>query len=158
MDANRELLRHLLATMAYRGGKAVRGVPDTFAGFEAGGATRTPVRILAHMGDLLDWALAIARGEEAWRDATPLPWNREAERFFQTLAAFDAYLASTQPLGCPLERLIQGPIADALTHIGQLNMLRRLAGCPVRGESYYRADIAIGRVGADQAPPTREFD
>lgn len=158
MDANRELLRHTLATIAYRGGKAVRGVSDTVAGFEAGGNTRTPEQILAHMGDLFDWALTLARGAEAWRDSTPLPWGQEAERFFQALTAFDAYVASDQPLNCPLERLFQGPLADALTHIGQINLLRRLAGCPVRGENYSRADIHAGRVGADQPPPKSEFD
>lgn len=158
MEANRELLRHMLATIAYRGGKAVRGAPDTFAGFQAGGATRTPGRILAHMGDLFDWALTLARGEKAWCDATPLPWNQEAERFFQALTALDAYLASGQPLACSMETLLQGPIADALTHIGQINILRRVAGCPVRGENYSEAEIHAGRVGADQPPPRREFD
>jgi hypothetical protein len=88
----------------------------------------------------------------------PLPWDREVARFFAALEAFDAYLASERPLGGPAERLFQGPIADALTHTGQLTMLRRLAGTPVRGENYARATITAGTVGIAQAAPVYEFD
>jgi hypothetical protein len=155
---SRDLLRHTVATLAYRAGKAVRDAPPSFAAFVAGDTTRSPAHILAHMGDLLDWALAMASGREAWHDSTPLAWQQEVDRFFAALAAFDALLASDQPLAVPEERLFQGPIADALTHTGQLTMLRRLGGSPVRGENYSRADIASGRVGPDQSAPRREFD
>jgi hypothetical protein len=156
MDAKRELLRHAVATIAYRGGKAVRGAPDAFAHFAAADP-RTPAKILAHIGDLFDWALSQARGAEAWTDSPPLDWPREVERFHAALQRFDAYLASDAPLSVPAERLFQGALADALTHIGQLAMLRRLSGAPIKGENYSRAEIAAGRVGADQATPRREF-
>jgi len=68
-----------------------------------------------------------------------------------------AHLASDKPLHAPVEKLFQGPVADALTHVGQIAVLRRLAGSPVKGENYFVADIAAGRVGADQAAPKREF-
>jgi hypothetical protein len=158
MDPKRDLLRHVVATIAYRGGKAVRGAPSSFAAFAAGDTTRTPARILAHIGDLLDWALSIAKGKQTWQDSTPLAWDQEVARFFTTLATFDAYLASDAPLAASAEQLFQGPLADALTHVGQLAMLRRLAGTAMKGENYFRADIAAGRVGADQAAPRREFD
>ncbi len=154
----RTLLRHTLATVAYRGAKAVNGAPPEFAGFAAGETTRTPIRILAHMGDLYDWALSMARGQTAWRDSTPLSWNDEVARFFAALAAFDAYLASDAPLGAPIERLFQGPVADSLTHIGQIAMLRRLAGSPVRAENYAKARIRTGGVGAEHPGPRVEFD
>ena len=156
----RTFLRHAVATLAYRCGKAVRGAPASFAGFKAGPTSRTPVEILAHIGDLLDWALSQASGQEKWRDATPLPWDREVKRFFAALQAFDDYLASKKPLHKPAERMFQGAIADSLTHTGQITMLRRLAGSHVRGENYSRAGIEIGRVGADQPPPPArsEFD
>ncbi len=157
MDGKRELLRHALATVAYRGGKPLRGAPADFAGFKASNTSKTPLEILAHIGDLFDWALSIAKGAQQWRDATPLPWDREMARFFETLAAFDAYLASGEPIACSMEQFLQGPIADALTHAGQIVMLRRLAGAPMRSENYFKADIAAGRVGAEQTPPTREF-
>ena len=157
-DPKRELLRHTVATVAYRGGKALRGAPESFAGFRVGEASRTPGQILAHVGDLFDWALSIAKGHEGWQDSGPLPWVREVDRFFAALGAFDAYLASDAPLHADAEKLFQGPIADALTHVGQIAMLRRLAAAPVRGESYFRADIAPGRVGPEQSPPRREFD
>jgi hypothetical protein len=155
---DREFLRHAVATLAYRAGKALRGAPATFADFTIASGTRTPARILAHMGDLLDWALYLARGEQSWHDSMPLPWDREVARFFASLQAFDAYLASEGSLGWSAERLFQGPIADALTHTGQLTMLRRLAGAPVRGENYARAAITAGTVGIAQATPTHEFD
>ncbi len=156
MDPKRELLRHAVATVAYRGGKAVRGAPDTFAHF-AVADPRTPAKILAHIGDLFDWALSQAKGAEAWTDSAPLDWPREVERFHTTLQRFDAFLASDAPLSTPPERLFQGAVADALTHVGQLAMLRRLSGAPIKGENYSRADIAPGRVGADQPAARREF-
>ena len=157
MDEKRELLRHMVATIAYRGGKTLRGAPESFATFSVSDSSRTPAQILAHVGDLFEWALSAAKGAQTWHDSTPLPWDREVERFFATIEHFDAYLASDGPLGEPVERLFQGPVADALTHIGQLAMLRRAEGAPIRGENYLRADIVAGRVGADQAPPRREF-
>jgi hypothetical protein len=87
-----------------------------------------------------------------------LPWEQEAERFFRCAGRMDEFLASGAPLRCSAERLFQGPIADALTHVGQIAILRRLSGAPVKGENYYKADIAAGRVGADQAAPAVEFD
>jgi hypothetical protein len=154
-DPKRELLRHTLATLAYRGGKTVRGAPAEFAGFA--GAGRTPVQILTHIGDLLDWALSMANGTRKWHDSTPLPWEQESARFFTSLKNFDDYLASAEPLQAPAEKLFQGPVADALTHVGQLAMMRRLAGAPILGENYFVADVAIGRVGAEQTPPKRTF-
>lgn len=158
VDAKRQMLRHTVATLAYRGGKAVRNAPEEFAAFRIGETTRTPEKILAHIGDLLDWALSLAQGKHVWHNSTPLPWKQEVERFFLTLKKFDDYLASGAPLGFPAEKLFQGPIADALTHIGQIAMLRRLAGAPVRGENYFKAEIVAGRVGAEQAAAQVEFD
>ena len=157
MDSARQLLRHSLATLAYRAAKPLRGAPDSFCKFKASAETRTPVEILAHMGDLLDWALSSARGAERWHNATPLPWSQETDRFFAALKAFDAYLASDEPLHATPEKLLQAPIADALTHVGQIAILRRLAGSAVRGENYSVANIAIGTVGAEQPAPVYEF-
>jgi hypothetical protein len=157
-DTKREMLRHTVATLAYRGAKAVRGASESFASFGAPETTRTPARILAHMGDLLDWALSIAKGDEAWNNSEPLPWNQEVERFHKALESFDSYLASDAELSASCERLFQGPIADALTHVGQIAMLRRMGGEPIKGENYSRAKIEAGRVGAGQAAPKREFD
>ena len=158
IDAKREMLRHTVATLAYRGGKAVRHAPEGFAAFRIGEHTRTPEKILAHIGDLLDWALALAQGKYVWHDSTPLPWDQEVERFFGALKNFDDYLTSDAPLESSAEKLFQGPIADALTHVGQIAMLRRLAGAPVRSENYFKADIIAGRVGAEQSAARVEFD
>jgi hypothetical protein len=155
---DREFLRHTLATLAYRAGKALRDAPPEFAAFTIAPGTRTPAQIVAHLGDLFDWALSLARGHQAWRESMPRVWDQDVERFFAALQAFDAYLASNEPLGWAADRLFQGPIADALTHTGQLTMLRRLAGAPVKGENYAKAHITVGDVGPTHAAPRAEFD
>jgi len=158
MDSERNLFRHALATIAYRGGKTIGGAPASFADYRADASSRTPVQILAHIGDLLDWGLSMAEGQQKWHDSKPLPWDQECARFFAALKKFDDYLASGKPMAVPAEKLFQGPIADALTHIGQIAMLRRMAGAKIKGENYFVADITAGRVGSDQAAPKREFD
>ena len=157
MSDSRTLLRHTLATLAYRGGKAIRNAPASFADYGAPDSSRTPAKILAHIGDLMDWGLSMADGRRQWHDSAPLEWQKECERFFAAVKKFDDYLASDQPLQAPVERLFQGPVADALTHVGQIAMLRRLSGAPMKGENYYVADIAVGRVGSEQSPPKKEF-
>jgi hypothetical protein len=156
-NAQRQLFRHTLATLAYRCGKTLRNAPAVFAEFQAGGGARTPEQILAHIGDLLDWGLSMANGERKWNDSDPLPWDEEVKRFFAALKKFDDYLASGAPLQASLESLFQGPVADAFTHSGQIGILRRMAGAPVKAENYFKAEIQVGRVGADQVPPKREF-
>ena len=157
-DSSRELLRHTVATVAYRGGKALRGAPAEFSKFQVADGSRTPGQILSHLCDLFDWALSVAQGKEEWKGTQPREWNEDVARFFASLSAFDKYLASSAPLAVPAEKLFQAPIADALTHIGQISMLRRIAGSPVRAENFSKADITAGRVGPEQTPPKREFD
>ena len=157
-DPTTQLLRHTVATLAYRGGKAARGAPADFQRFQAAPGTRTPGEILAHIGDLLDWAVALADGRHFWHDSKPLPWEQEVARFHRALEACDTRLASAQPLACSAEKLFQGPLADALTHVGQIAMLRRMAGAPIRGENYFRAAIEAGRVGQAQAAAVQEFE
>jgi hypothetical protein len=156
----REFLRHTVATVSYRAAKAIRGAPPSFAEFRAGPSSRTPVEIVAHMGDLFDWALSMANGNPRWNSSSPARWDEECSRFFAAVRAFDDLLAGDAEVQYDLARLFQGPVADALTHTGQLTMLRRLHGAPIKGESYNRANIAVGRVGFDQLPtdPRYEFD
>jgi hypothetical protein len=113
--------------------------------------------ILAHIGDLLELSVRLAESELAWSTGPSLSWEDERERVFAALARLDARLAAAPPAR-PAEQIFQGPIADALTHVGQLAMLRRLAGQPVRAESYVRAKIAVGKVGPEQSAERVEFD
>src|SRR5438270_9515770 len=106
-DPKRELLRHALATLAYRGGKAIRNAPEAFAMFHANEGVRAPVQILAHMGDLMEWALSIAMGKREWHDSKPLAWEKEMERFFATLKKLDDYLASSEAVHTTPEKLLQ---------------------------------------------------
>jgi hypothetical protein len=156
-DPKRELLRHTLATLAYRGGKTIRNAPEGFAVFHVDEGVRAPGQILAHIGDLMDWGFSMAIGKSEWHDSKPLAWEKEVERFFAALKKFDDFLASEEPIQAPMENLFQGPIADALTHVGQIAILRRLAGEPIKAENYYKAGIMAGRVGAEQTPPKKEF-
>jgi hypothetical protein len=157
-DVERAFLRHLVATIAYRGGKVLRDASEGFGATNAGEGSRTAVQILAHMGDLFAWGLSLADGEHEWSDTESDDWDAQVERFFAGLAAVDERLASPEPVGRSAFGLVQGPFADALTHIGQIAMLRRLAGSPVKGENYFKAEIQAGRVGPDQAPAVYEFE
>jgi hypothetical protein len=153
------VLRHLVATLAYRAAKVLRDVPASrFSGFSSGHGTRRPVEIVAHLGDLIGWAVRMAQGEYLWRADGSDDWDAEVHRFFDGLEALDHGLAGKTPPDDYVKMLIQGPLADALTHVGQLAMLRGAAGIPVRPESYARAEIVAGRVGLEQAAPVREFD
>ena len=158
VSARRDLLRHTVATLAYRGGKALRGAPSGFSEFKAGATSRTAGEILAHLCDLLDRGLSLAEGSQKWQESKPRSWDEDVRRFHDALAAFDQRLAMDADLGSPPERLFQGPVADALTHVGQIAFLRRLAGEPMKGENYHKAEITPGRVDADQAKPRFEFD
>lgn len=154
---DRLLLRHTVATLAYRARKPLSDAPAGFASFHALEGARTPGQVLAHLGDLVDWALSQAKGKPEWHDSPVVGWKEGVARFYKSLEALDAYLASDAPLGETPEKIFQGAIADSLTHVGQLAILRRLAGAPIRGENYHKADIAAGRVGQDQPAPRREF-
>lgn len=155
--ARRTLLRHTLATLAYRGAKAFRDAPPDFSDFRAAPGSRSAGEILAHIGDLLDWGLALAKGQHQWRESPVRPWTEGVARFHTALERFDTALASDDGLGFSAEQLFQGPIADSFTHVGQIAMLRRLASAPVKGENYAKADIVTGRVSQAQTAPRGEF-
>lgn len=151
-------LRHTLATLAYRVAKPLRDAPSDFGDFRVGPTSRTPAQLVAHIGDLMDWALTIAQNQTKWRDAPVQSWQSEVDRLFAAITAFDVYLASGSVRDLHvLEGLFQGPVADALTHTGQLTMLRRLASAPILSENYQRARIAAGQTGLEQPPAEREF-
>lgn len=155
-----DLFRHTLATLAYRAAKVLRTAPESFADYLPGATSHTPLQIVAHMGDLFDWAFTMISGTPKWNTSTPKGWQSECRRFFDSLKKFDEALASGIPIKYEFGRMFQGPVADALTHTGQLAMLRRLYGSPVKGENYSHADIQIGRISIEQTPPDprNEFD
>jgi hypothetical protein len=124
----------------------MRGAPADFSELRVAPGSRTPGEILAHIGDLLDWALVMVKDKHAWRESAPQVWDQDVERFFTALAALDSYIASGEPLKADLDKLFQAPIADALTHVGQIAMLRRIAESPVKPENFFKADIAIGHL------------
>ncbi|MGE0158500.1 MAG: hypothetical protein AB7T31_03755 [Gemmatimonadales bacterium] len=151
-------LRHTLATLAYRAEKVLRDAPAGFAETRAGPTTRTPLQILTHMGDLMEWGERMARGERRWQHLACGSWGDAHARFFAGLAALDAALSEAAPDEAAQAAIFQGPVADALTHVGQLAMLRGMSGAPVRPESYARAAIRAGNVGLTQSAERVEFD
>lgn len=157
-DATREFLRHTIATLAYRAAKALRDFPPAAFETRLSPASRTPREIVGHLGDLIEWAESLARGASRWEPAPAASWDESCDRFFRALGAFDAAVAEAVPESRPLGAIFQGPVADALTHVGQLALVRGLAGAPVRPESFARADIRAGRVSRDQPAPRAEFD
>mgnify|MGYP002021754886 FL=1 len=122
----------------------MRGVPAEFSDFRIGPASRSPIEILGHICDVLDWGLAMAEGEHRWSETHSTVWRDQVDRFFQALTDFGDYLASDRELGFPITQLLQEPVADSFTHVGQIAMLRRLAGSPVKGENYAKANIHQG--------------
>jgi len=152
------MLRHAVATLAYRSAKVLRDPPAGVDHFRAASTTRSAVQILAHMADLLEWTRHQSDRETEWHTSEIQSWQFELARFWAAMKALDDRLAAPVPLAAAPESIFQGPIADALTHVGQLATLRRLAGSGVRAENYFRAHIVPGRVGMDQAPPKYEFD
>jgi hypothetical protein len=134
------MLAHTLATLRFRLGRALDGASADFGAFQAGEGVRAPVEILSHMGDLMDWALRQANGVPEWTVATPLAWDNEVARFFAALEKLEARV-NAGPVECDENRLFQGPIADALTHTGQIALLRRMHGAPVKPMNYFKAEI-----------------
>lgn len=144
--SNRDFLRHFLATLAYRTRKTIVGAPADFAQFS--GAGKTPAAILSHMGDLLFWSISWF-SEQQWKPANESDWDKNVARFFTLLKELDTKLANNeQPLCHSDERMLQGPLADAMTHVGQLAMLRRMAGAPTKPENFAEAPVQVGDVAA----------
>jgi hypothetical protein len=153
VDAERALLRHFLAALAYRTQKALRGAPPEFGAFRAGPDVRTPAELVRHMTSVLGYARTFFRGGRYRPD--PLPsLGEEIARFHAMLGDLARHLEAGDPLGdATPARLLQGPFADAMTHAGQLAMLRRLAGSPVAPENFVVAAIDPTNLSAEQPPP-----
>ncbi len=155
MDDKRELLRHFLAALAYRTQKALRGAPESFHTFRAAPKVRTPLELLRHMESVLGYARTFFIGGEYNQE--PLQdFQAEILRFHQTIEDLARHLESGTTLeGITPEQLLQGPLSDAMTHAGQLAMLRRLAGAPVPPENFIYANVQSDNLGPNQAPPAR---
>jgi hypothetical protein len=158
MDSAYAFVRHTLATLAYRAEKVIRDFPADAKERRFAPETRTSTEILSHLGDLMALAEGMARGQRIWEPAPITTWDDACNYFFEKLAAADAALAAEFPESARSEIIFQAPIADALTHVGQLAVLRGMAGAPIHPESFGRADIRVGRVGRDQTPALAPFD
>ena len=154
MEAKRKLLNHFLAALAYRTQKALRNAPADFGSFRATEGVRTPAELLRHMTSVLGYARTHFVGGRYWPE--PLETlDEEIERFHEMLGLLAQHLRNGDPFleGMSEERLLQGPFSDAMTHAGQLALLRRLAGAPVPPENFIVAEIGAERLGPDQAEP-----
>lgn len=144
MDEKRQLFRHLVATVAFRGRVAVEDAPPDFPDFRASDDSRSAREILAHIGDLFTGSVSLLRGDYVELDSVPLPWPDEVARFYDSIEKLDDLLASDEPLAFPVEKFVQGPVGDALTHVGQIVLLRRLSGVPVKSAMYFSTEINPG--------------
>lgn len=151
----RDLLRHFLAAIAYRTQKALRGAPDGFADFTAGHRTRTPVELIRHMASLMGFSVTLFVGGRYPHHPEPLSsWDDEVARFHAKLSEVAGHLERGSPLSISHQQLLHGPLADTMTHVGQLAMLRRLAASPVAPENFIFAEVRSDRLGRDQPEPT----
>jgi hypothetical protein len=158
-DPKRKLLKHFLAALAYRTQKALRGASPEFGAFRAGEGVRTPAELVRHMTSVLGYARTCFIGGRYWPE--PLAsLDAEVVRFHEMVHDVAGYVERDVPLGDDMsaERLLQGPFSDAMTHAGQLAMLRRLAGDPVPPENFIVADIEPGRLGSNQPEPVSPDD
>ena len=153
MGDKEAMARHFLAALAYRTQKALRYAPEDFGEFEAGMKVRTPKELVLHMTSVLGYARTYFRGGR-YRPAPLETFRDEVQRFHGMLADLSAHLAAGDPLlSVTPERLLQGPFSDAMTHAGQLAMLRRLHGSPVPPENFAVADVHASNVSEEQAQP-----
>ena len=149
-DARTELLRHLVATIAFRATVALRGFPEAAAATPPADGARTPLELLAHLADLMQWSALLVRGEGRPRRAVDGSWQAAEARLYAGLAALDAALTDASTPSYDADALVHGPLADALTHVGQLLLVRRLAGAPAERQRYLTADVRTGVVGPEQ--------
>ena len=149
--------RHTLATLAYRAAKVLRDTPADFSSYRPAKDARSAGEILAHLCDLFDWALTQAKGQEKWQNTQPKSWEADSKRFFEALTTLDEYVASGAEMHAAPEKIFQGAVADALTHVGQIALLRRLAGAHIKAENYSVAKIEAGKTGAKQNAAVAEF-
>lgn len=156
MASDKELVRHFLAVLAYRAQKSLRSCPVNFAEFTAGSGIRTPHELVRHMNGVLHYALMVLRSNDLdYRgNLATLTWPEEISRFHDTLHHIDEELTGDKTVDEELLKpVLQGPLADAMTHVGQLGLLRRMSGSPVQAEHFLKANIETGRVGMEQSEP-----
>ncbi|MEE8105946.1 MAG: hypothetical protein V3T86_10470 [Planctomycetota bacterium] len=150
---DRELLRHFLAALAYRANKAVQGAPEEFAAFRAAGGVRTPQQLIHHMSGVLSYALSHFEALDPWIGPCD-NFAEEVTRFHETLRRLGEHLESGSAFsGTTPEQLLQGPLSDAMTHAGQLAMLRRMCGSPIPPENFHEAAISMQNLTAEQPAP-----
>ncbi len=153
MDYKRAMLRHFLGAIAYRTQKALRGAPPEFAGFRAAAGVRTPHQIVFHMNSVLGYARTFFSGGE-WKPKIKDSFDSEIEEFHKILDSLKTHLEQGTPFeNTTPEKMLQGPFSDAMSHAGQLAMLRRLFGSPVPPENFIVAKIGGDNVGINQAEP-----
>jgi hypothetical protein len=151
-EVERRLLRHFLAALAYRTQKAIRGASDSYADFRIAPTVRTPHELVWHMTGVLGYARTFFIGG-TWRPEILDTFAAEVARFHETVESLAAHLDAGVPDGITLPRLLQGPLSDAMTHAGQLAMLRRLSGDPVPPENFVLADVRPENLGPSQPEP-----
>ena len=153
-DEKRALLLHFLAALAYRTQKALRGCREDFGSFRAAEGLRTPSELVRHMTSVLGYARTYFVGGHFWPDELP-SIRDEIDRFHEMLRSLSDHISAGDEFlnEMSAERLLQGPFADAMTHAGQLAMLRRLAGDPVPPENFIVADISPDNLGPQQPEP-----
>jgi len=153
MNVSRHLLQHFLAALAYRTQKALRDAPQGFDAFTAGENVRSPHQLLWHMTSVIGYARTMLRGG-TFSPPGLATLEEEIVRFHDTLRALhDDFGDESLTAQISDEQFLQGPLSDAMTHAGQLAMLRRMFGSPVASENFIFAAVHTDNVSASQAEP-----
>lgn len=142
-----EFLRHTLSTIGYRFQKSVKYRNQEFEDFSLGKGSRSPKEIVNHMYAVLS-STTFYLLEEKRQKKSPekLSLDLEIDRFNEELKNLDQLLSEKDlPINYS-KKLLQGPLSDILTHIGQIAMLSRLNNQPIEGEDFSAATISTIKV------------
>ncbi|MGD8566066.1 MAG: hypothetical protein PVF96_06935 [Candidatus Bathyarchaeota archaeon] len=146
------MLRHFLASIAYRATKAIKDAPEIYPNLYIGKGVKTPLRIVHHITGVLKYAHSFFEHyDTTYSDIKS--WDAEINDFYNILRQLDKSLQKKKPNQVTEEQLLQGPLSDSMAHVGQLLLLRRMADSPVPSENFIFADIKKEKVGPDQPEP-----
>ena len=146
-----ELLRHTLSTIAYRFQKSVSSANEDFGNFRAAEDSRTAVEIINHIFDIINKTKVFIK-DDRFDKSLPiqLDFKSEIDRFHNTLQELDFLLSETELEIDYSKKLIQGPLSDVLSHIGQIALMSGLDGNKIKGENFSSAKIITGNTSSNQ--------
>jgi hypothetical protein len=139
------VLTRLLDGLGFRFFWATEGLrPEDYA-YRPAKDTMSIEELAIHVWALMNWVSTSALLRPYLKPKNGAAAREEAlvmiyEMRETVLAMSDKDLEKLRIQGKPFWHLINGPLSDALTHTGQINSFRRLAGNPVAGANVFNGE------------------